>query len=74
MDDFSQLTASAAAKLLGEGRLSSEELVESCLARIAAREPEIGAWHYLDRDHALAQARAADAAHQAGRPEGPLHG
>jgi len=74
MDDLAQLTAGAAAKLLREGRITSVELVEACLERVAAREPEVGAWHYLDREHALGQARAADDAHKAGRPEGPLHG
>ncbi|MCW5774595.1 MAG: amidase, partial [Rhodospirillaceae bacterium] len=33
-----------------------------------------GAWAHLDRAHALAQAAAADAAHKAGKAEGPLHG
>ena len=74
MDDLHHLTASEAARLLRDGRITSVELVEACLARIAEKEPEVQAWHYLDRDHALAQARAADDAHKAGRPEGPLHG
>jgi len=74
MEDLASLTAAAAARLLREGRVTSVELVEACLARIDACEGEIGAWHYLDRAHALAQAEAADAAHKAGAPEGPLHG
>src|SRR5215208_5550099 len=42
----------------------------SLSARIAAREPVVGAWHYLDRDAALAAARRCDAS----APSGPLHG
>ncbi len=74
MDDLHLLTASEAARLIREGRLTSRELVEACLAQIDAREPAVQAWHYLDRDHALAQAEAADAAHKAGKPHGALHG
>jgi Asp-tRNA(Asn)/Glu-tRNA(Gln) amidotransferase A subunit family amidase len=74
MSDLHLLTAAEAARLIREGRITSVELVEACLAQIEAREPQVQAWHYLDRAHALAQAEAADAAHKAGRPEGPLHG
>jgi Asp-tRNA(Asn)/Glu-tRNA(Gln) amidotransferase A subunit family amidase len=74
MDDPAGLSASVARRLMGEGRLTAVELTEACLARIAAREDGVQAWHFLDREHALAQARAADEAHRAGRPEGPLHG
>ena len=35
-----------------------------------AREPVVGAWQYLDREQALAEARRRDA----GPPSGPLHG
>lgn len=74
MEPLYLLTAGEAARLLREGRITSVELVESCLARIAEKEPEVQAWQYLNRDYALEQARAADDAHKAGRPEGPLHG
>ena len=46
----------------------------ACLARIDELEPQIGAWTFLDREHALAQARAADAARRAGKGVGPLNG
>jgi Asp-tRNA(Asn)/Glu-tRNA(Gln) amidotransferase A subunit family amidase len=74
MDDLHLLTASEAARLIREGRVTSKELVEACLAQIEAREPQVQAWRYLDRAHALAQAERADEAHKAGRPHGPLHG
>jgi Asp-tRNA(Asn)/Glu-tRNA(Gln) amidotransferase A subunit family amidase len=60
-----------AAAALAERRLSSEELVADCLSRIAAHDPELRAWAFVDPDLALAQARACDAA---GTPRGPLHG
>jgi hypothetical protein len=63
-----------AARLIREGAISSEELVEACLARIREVDPEVQAWAFLDPGHALGQARAADAWRLEGRPVGPLHG
>lgn len=68
------LTAAEAARRIASGELLSEELVKSCLARIAAREGEVQAWAHLDPEHALAQARAADDARRSGKGVGPLHG
>jgi Asp-tRNA(Asn)/Glu-tRNA(Gln) amidotransferase A subunit family amidase len=48
--------------------------VQSCLERIRDVEPKVQAWTFLDEDHALAQARAADARKRSGEPIGPLHG
>ncbi len=66
----SQLTASAAAALIAEKRLSCEELVRSCLARIAARDPVVRAWLYLDPEQAIRNARELDKL----APKGVLHG
>jgi Asp-tRNA(Asn)/Glu-tRNA(Gln) amidotransferase A subunit family amidase len=68
------LTASDAARLIRDGVISSGQLVEACLARVREVEPEVQAWTFLDADHALAQARAADTWRLEGRPTGPLHG
>lgn len=68
------LSASDAARAVAEGAISSEQLVEACLARIRAVEPEVQAWHFLDPEHALTQARARDSDRREGRPCGPLHG
>jgi Asp-tRNA(Asn)/Glu-tRNA(Gln) amidotransferase A subunit family amidase len=73
MDPF-LLSASEAAHKIREGELSSEELVQSCLDRIAEHEDSVGAWIHLDREYAMAQARAAHQRRQAGEPLGPLHG
>jgi len=69
-----ELTAAAALGLIGRGRLSSEELVQDCLARIRDLEPQVQAWTFLDEDHALAQAKAADERRREGHATGPLHG
>lgn len=68
------LSATDAARAIAEGAISSEQLVEACLARIRAAEPEVQAWHFLDPEHALAQARARDLDRKEGRAIGPLHG
>ncbi|HEV8677105.1 MAG TPA: amidase [Methylomirabilota bacterium] len=68
------LTAVAAAAAIRRGKLTAEEVVAACLERIAEREPVVGAWAFLDRDHAVGQAREADAARRAGRELGPLDG
>src|SRR5438128_5482024 len=70
MPDLLSLSARAAAQDIAAGRLSAEALASACLDRIAAREDVVGAWHYLDRDAALAAARHCDASPRSG----PLHG
>jgi Asp-tRNA(Asn)/Glu-tRNA(Gln) amidotransferase A subunit family amidase len=69
-----ELGASEARAAIEAGRVTSEELVEACLDRIRALEPTVNAWAYLDPEHVLAQARAADLARQEGKAFGPLHG
>ena len=59
---------------LASGALRAVELVEACLTRIAATEPTVQAWAWLDGEHALEQARALDKRRQAGLPIGSLHG
>src|SRR5581483_11110238 len=68
------LTLTQAAADIAAGRISSTELVGDCLERIAEVDGNIEAWAFLDRDHALAQAQAADAQRMRGEPIGPLHG
>jgi Asp-tRNA(Asn)/Glu-tRNA(Gln) amidotransferase A subunit family amidase len=55
-----RLAAVALARLVENGELTAEAIMRSCLDRIAAREPVIRAWAHLDRDAALAAARASD--------------
>ncbi len=59
---------------LASGALSAVDLVEICIARIEAREPEVQAWAWFDPEFARHQARGLDAHRKSGRPVGPLHG
>jgi Asp-tRNA(Asn)/Glu-tRNA(Gln) amidotransferase A subunit family amidase len=68
------LSASDAARAIRDGAITSEQLVDACLARIREAEPQVQAWQFLDPGHALAQARARDADRREGKPSGPLHG
>lgn len=74
MDDLTKLTAAEAAQAIRDGKITSEELVGASLDRIKRLEETIGAWAYLDPDHALQQARDADLRRKEGRALGPLHG
>jgi Asp-tRNA(Asn)/Glu-tRNA(Gln) amidotransferase A subunit family amidase len=67
-------SAAEIARLIRDGRLSSEELVQGCLERIRELEPKVQAWTFLDEAHALAQARAADERRRSGESVGPLNG
>jgi Asp-tRNA(Asn)/Glu-tRNA(Gln) amidotransferase A subunit family amidase len=74
LTDLHLLSASEAARLIRDGIISSEQLVEACLARIREVEPQIQAWTFLDPDYVLARARALDELRLSGQAIGPLHG
>jgi Asp-tRNA(Asn)/Glu-tRNA(Gln) amidotransferase A subunit family amidase len=57
-----------------EGRIASSDLVADCLKRIDDADAAVGAWTFLDRDHAMAQARALDGRRKQGQALGRLHG
>jgi Asp-tRNA(Asn)/Glu-tRNA(Gln) amidotransferase A subunit family amidase len=67
-------TASAAARSIFDGAISSERLVEECLARVREVEAAVQAWQFLDPEYALNQARARDQDRREGQSIGPLHG
>ena len=67
---INQLTASQAAQRIAAGTLTSQALVEACLARIAERDGDVHAWAFVDPELALAHARDRDR----DSPPGPLHG
>ncbi|MEQ9640415.1 MAG: amidase [Alphaproteobacteria bacterium] len=73
-DDLTLLDALSLRDRLAAGEVSARALVDACLARIDAREPEVQAWVSLDPDHARAQADALDRHRAAGGDLGPLHG
>ncbi|WP_232519294.1 amidase [Caballeronia insecticola] len=54
------MSAAEAARAIGEGRLSAETLMRSCLARIDARDAVVKAWLAIDRERAIQAAREAD--------------
>jgi len=70
MPDPASLSARVIADEIAAGRLTSEAVTRICLDRIAAREPVVHAWQYLDGEQALAEARQRDRE----PPRGPLHG
>ena len=55
-------------------RLSCVDVLEGCLAAIAAREAEVRAWVLIDREGALARAHELDRELADGRWRGELHG
>src|ERR1700723_1764930 len=65
-----RMTAAQASALIQSRKMSSEELVRSCLARIAARDTEVKAWRRLDPDYVIRRARELDKLPS----KGPLHG
>ena len=73
-DALHWLSASEAAQAIAARRLSPVELLDALLARIDALDPQINAFIKLDREPALAAARAAEQEVAAGRIRGPLHG
>lgn len=62
-----ELTLTSAVRAIGEGSLTPSALLESCLERVAQREPEVQAWELLDVDSARRVARERDAGHVAAR-------
>ena len=62
------------ASAIRDGRVSSVEFVEACLARIDAVNPALNAVVQLRAEEARAEARRADDAVARGEALGPLHG
>ena len=69
-----EMNATDVVEAIRQGEISAEAMVVDCLDRIERREPEVRAWVHLDPEHAVAQAKAADAKQRAGDQLGPLHG
>ena len=72
--DITTLSAAQALAAIREGRTTAEDLVRGCLARIAADEPRVQAWAFVDEQRALDQARNVDRVRREGHAMGPLHG
>ena len=65
-----ELTATALSAAIAAGRIGVEEAVRACLDRVAARDPVVRAWSFVDAPAVLRQARELDKAPR----RGPLHG
>src|SRR6478672_9931351 len=72
--ELTDLGVADAAAAIRAGRTTARELLDACLARIAATDGAIGAWATVDADAAQAEARARDHDRASGRELGPLHG
>ncbi len=70
MTAINEYSIMEAAALMAAGKLTAVALAEHCLARVAAREKDVEAWAYIDRDHVMAQAMACDRESR----RSPLHG
>jgi Asp-tRNA(Asn)/Glu-tRNA(Gln) amidotransferase A subunit family amidase len=69
-----EMSAGEVARLVREGAMTCVEVAEGCLARVGDVEASVQAWAFLDPEHVLEQARAADQWRLSGRAIGPLHG
>jgi aspartyl-tRNA(Asn)/glutamyl-tRNA(Gln) amidotransferase subunit A len=74
MTAIHELSATELAAKYRAQALSPAEATAGLLARIEAWEPKLNAMYRLDRDGALAAARAAEARWRAGKPLSPLDG
>ena len=68
------LSLSEVAHAIAQKRLSSREVTQSCLKRIADWQPRLNAFMTIEAEAALSAADAADAALSKGKSAGALHG
>ncbi|GAA2914744.1 hypothetical protein GCM10011428_32320 [Streptomyces violaceus] len=67
MTDIIKLTAAETAAKIASGELTAVEVTEAHLARIEAVDEKVHAFLHVDREGALAQARAVDEKRARGR-------
>ncbi|CDR06279.1 Glutamyl-tRNA(Gln) amidotransferase subunit A [Streptomyces iranensis] len=72
--DLTRLTAAEIAARIASGEVTAVEVTEAHLARIEAVDEKVHAFLHVDREGALAQARAVDAKRERGAELGPLAG
>jgi aspartyl-tRNA(Asn)/glutamyl-tRNA(Gln) amidotransferase subunit A len=68
------MSLTAIAKAIADKRVSSREVTQSCLDRIAQWQPKLNAFMAIEAEDALKAADAADAALAKGNAKGVLHG
>ncbi|MGP3981071.1 Asp-tRNA(Asn)/Glu-tRNA(Gln) amidotransferase subunit GatA [Streptomyces sp. KR80] len=74
MSDPTRLTAAETAAKIASGELTAVAVTEAHLARIEAVDEKVHAFLHVDREGALAQARAVDEKRARGEKLGPLAG
>jgi aspartyl-tRNA(Asn)/glutamyl-tRNA(Gln) amidotransferase subunit A len=72
--DLHHLSIAEAGRLIARKQLSPVALTQAFLDRIAAIDPQLNAYLLVTADHALTQARTAEAEIMAGNYRGPMHG
>ena len=72
--DITFLTLAEVSARIHAREVSCEEVTRALLERIDRLEPKVNGYVLVHREHAMAQARAADALLGAGVDHGPLHG
>jgi aspartyl-tRNA(Asn)/glutamyl-tRNA(Gln) amidotransferase subunit A len=72
--DPALLSLTEVAQAIATKKLSSREVTQACLDRIAKAEPQLNAFMAIEADSALAAADAADAELARGGSRGVLHG
>jgi aspartyl-tRNA(Asn)/glutamyl-tRNA(Gln) amidotransferase subunit A len=73
-DELTALSLTEVAAKIRSGSLTSSQVTQACLARIAVYGPKLDAFITVMTEQALAQARQLDAEQKAGKLRGPLHG
>ena len=73
-EELLDVPAVTLASWIREGRLGIDELLEAALARIEAREPEVGAFAFLDRALLARRLEEREFERRLGRPKPPLFG
>jgi aspartyl-tRNA(Asn)/glutamyl-tRNA(Gln) amidotransferase subunit A len=68
------MSLTSVAQAIAEKRLSSHEVTQSCLHRIAQWQPRLNAFMAIEAEAALVAADAADTSLAKGRNRGALHG
>src|SRR4030095_6269228 len=68
------MSLTAVAKAIASKQVSSREVTQSLLDRIAKWNPRLNAFMAIEAEDALKAADSADAALAKGGPKGPLHG
>ncbi|MDP3244925.1 MAG: Asp-tRNA(Asn)/Glu-tRNA(Gln) amidotransferase subunit GatA [bacterium] len=74
MSKLNELTITEARELLDKKQISAQELTMACLAQIKEAEKKIGAFLFVNKDQAMAEAKKVDAAIKAGETVGALAG